>query len=272
MYTFRAISINRAGETVQAISAVGDSSMRTPAMEFETSVLGETRSATAAQTRFQRIHKVLRDRICLLDYMPGFQLGEEELAKEFGTSRTPIRRVLGRLESEGLIERRQGVGTIVTDVDPRALDQVYRLRLELASLMGRLAPMDCSEAHLALLQTYLARCGRLRQQRKPTEIARLTMDFCAALFSMIGNAPLREVTIRLYFQSSRFWLKSVPALDIEDEITHVERQIFDVIEALKVGDHAAVGDICRAHISMSYVRMTQDGQAGGDSPETKATA
>ena len=243
-------------------------------MDCEPNPLSEARSSTAAQARFQRIHKVLRERICLLDYAPGVQLGEEELAQEFGTSRTPIRRVLGWLESEGLIERRHGVGTIVTDVDLQSLEQVYRLRLELASLMGRLAPMQCSDAHLALLQTHLDRCGKLWQRRDPTEFARLNMDFCVALFSMIGNAPLREITERLYVQTSRFWLKSVPVIDIEDEISHFERQIHDVIEALKIGDHGAVGDICRAHISMSFMRMTQNSQdqTTSQSLANKATA
>ena len=230
------------------------------------SPIGEAGASTAAQARFHRIHKVLRERICLLDYEPGLQLGEEDLAREFGTSRTPIRRVLGWLESEGLIERRHGVGTIVTDVDLQSLEQVYRLRLELASLMGRLAPLRCGAADLALLQTHLARCGTLRQHRDPTEFSRLNMDFCVALFAMIGNAPLREITERLYFQTSRFWLKSVPVMDLEDEISHFERQIFDVIEALKVGDHASVGDICRAHISMSFMRMTQERPAQAAGP------
>ena len=75
---------------------------------------------TASKERFQRIHRALRDRICLLEYLPGQQLGEKELAEEFGTSRTPIRRVLGRLEAEGLIERRHGIGTIITEVHPDA--------------------------------------------------------------------------------------------------------------------------------------------------------
>ena len=210
---------------------------------------------TAAKERFQRIHRTLRDRICLLEYAPGSHLGEQELAREFGTSRTPVRRVLGRLEAEGLIERRHGVGTIVTAFDLQSLEQVYRLRLELASLMGRLAPLRCGEGELALLQSHLARSDDLASHPVPIAFARLNMDFNTDLFSMIGNAPLREVTQRLYYQTTRIWIKSVPALNFADELAHFERQMFDVIEALKVGDHGSVGDICRVHISMSFERM-----------------
>src|SRR3546814_2838391 len=58
-----------------------------------------------AQERFARIYHALRDRICLLEYPPGLRLSEEEIAQEFDVSRTPVRRVLARLESEGLVER-----------------------------------------------------------------------------------------------------------------------------------------------------------------------
>lgn len=218
---------------------------------------------TAAKERFQRIHRTLRDRICLLEYAPGSHLGEQELAREFGTSRTPIRRVLGRLEAEGLIERRHGVGTIVTAFDLQSLEQVYRLRVELASLMGRLAPLKCGERERTLLQSHLARSEDLERHPVPIAFARLNMDFNTDLYSMIGNAPLREVTERLYYQTTRIWIKSVPALNFANELAHFERQMFDVIEALKVGDHGSVGDICRVHISMSFERMRRHEIVGG---------
>ena len=95
----------------------------------------------SARARSERIYRTLRDRICLLDYPPGARLSEEELAQEFAISRTPIRRVLTRLEAEGLIGSVHGVGTIVTDVDIEELAQVYRLRMELAPLLGKLDPI-----------------------------------------------------------------------------------------------------------------------------------
>ena len=217
--------------------------------------IGDIAHRTAAKERFERIHRTLRDRICLLEYEPGSYLGEEELAREFGTSRTPVRRVLGHLEAEGLIERRHGVGTIVTEFDLESLEQVYRLRVELASLMGRLAALKCGTGSWHSSRPHLARCEALARHPEPAAFARLNMDFNTDLFSMIGNAPLRDITERLYFQSTRIWIKSVPAMNFADELAHFARQMFDVIEALKVGDHGSVGEICRVHISMSFERM-----------------
>ena len=97
-------------------------------------------SLPTARDRFDRMHTVLRNRICVLDYPPGTRLSEEDLAAEFGTSRTPLRRVLVRLEGEGLLQSVHGVGTFVTDVDIEALEQTYQLRMELAELLGVLGP------------------------------------------------------------------------------------------------------------------------------------
>jgi DNA-binding GntR family transcriptional regulator len=90
----------------------------------------------------------LRDRICLFEYPPGGRLSEEELAEEFSISRTPVRRVLGRVEVEGLIEARHGVGHIVTSVRLEELAQIYQLRMELAVLVGRLSPIPRAEEDL----------------------------------------------------------------------------------------------------------------------------
>src|SRR5438045_8251938 len=102
------------------------------------------RPISVSRERFERIYRTIRDRICLIEYEPGRRLAEEDLAREFGVSRTPVRRVLARLESEGLLESRHGVGTFVIDVDLDALLPVYQLRMELAGLMGKLDPLPRS--------------------------------------------------------------------------------------------------------------------------------
>ncbi len=213
------------------------------------------RPLSMSRERFERIYKAIRDRICLLEYQPGERLAEEELAREFHVSRTPIRRVLSRLESEGLLESRHGVGTFVTDVDIDSLAQVFRLRMELAELIGKLDPIPRSEADLARVRALLVRCDKLLKQPDPKAYARLNMDFFQELGAMVGNAPLREISERLYYLTTRIWLKSVPHLNLPDEIEVFRREMADILQAMEVGDLEAVGHIRRSHISMSVKRM-----------------
>ena len=213
------------------------------------------RPLSMSRERFERIYKTIRDRICLLEYQPGERLGEEELAREFNVSRTPIRRVLSRLEGEGLLESRHGVGTFVTDVDIDSLAQVFQLRMELAELLGKLDPIPRSEDDLARVRALLVRCDKLLRKPDPKAYARLNMDFFQELGAMVGNAPLREISERLYYLTTRIWLKSVPHLNLPDEITVFRREMADILQAMEVGDLEAVGHIRRSHISMSVKRM-----------------
>jgi DNA-binding GntR family transcriptional regulator len=210
---------------------------------------------TIARERFERVYNVIRNRICLLEYEPGARLGEEELAREFGVSRTPIRRVLSRLESEGLLESRHGVGTFVTTVDFDSLMQVYQLRMELAVLIGRLDPIPRSEEDLNRVRAILKKCDDMMPAPDSRAIALINVEFFHELAAMIGNQPLKEISERLYYLTHRIWLTSVPSLNLADEIIVFRRELADILAAMEIGDLESVGHIRRSHISMSVKRL-----------------
>ena len=217
----------------------------------------EEKPLSLARERFERIYNTIRDRICLLEYEPGARLGEEDLAREFGVSRTPLRRVLSRLEAEGLLESRHGVGTFVTDVDLDSLAQVFQLRMELAELIGKLDPLPRALEDIKRVQAIVVRCDELMKAPEPKAYARINMDFFQELAAMTGNLPLREISERLYYLTTRIWLKSVPHLNLRDEVIVFRREVADILAAMEVGDLEAVGFIRRSHISMSVKRMQQ---------------
>src|SRR3546814_16349540 len=87
--------------------------------------------------------------------------------------------------------------------------------------------------------------------------ARLNADFFYELSAMTGNGPLQEISERLYFQTFRIWLQSVPRLTLADEAAIFQREIADILDALRIGDLEAVGHIRRSHISMSFRRSEE---------------
>lgn len=214
-----------------------------------------------ARNRFARMHDEIRTRICLLDYAPGTRLSEETLAAEFGVSRTPLRRVLARLESEGLLASMHGVGTFVTDVTIAQLAQTYRLRLELAELIGKLDPVAPSPEILEAFRALSARSKDLLASPDPRIFAQLSMDYFLTLLQLTSNEPLRAISERLYFQTTRIWLKSVFAslIDLRDEVVIFDREIDDILRAVEMHDLHAAALIQRAHVSLSFVRMKSAG-------------
>lgn len=207
--------------------------------------------------RHAAMHAALRQRICLLDYPPGMQLSEIALANEFGTSRTPMRRVLARLEEEGLVQSVHGVGTIVTDANITELEQAYRLRLELTALTGVLDPVMPDALFLERLKDLIDRAGQMVASGTPKSFTQLDMDVFQALLELTENAPLRHVLERLYYQTKRLWLvRAIKAeLDLEEEYRVFLHELEAIHIALKSGDLTAVAQIQRAHISMSFNRL-----------------
>lgn len=216
-----------------------------------------TSKGSTSRERFDRIYSAIREKICLLEYRPGALLSEDELAQQFGVSRTPLRRVLSRLEAEGLVESQHGVGTIVTDFDDDTLKEVYQFRLELASLVGRLTPLARSEADLARMRTLAARGKRLAAAPSLTEFARLNLDYSLELTSMIGNRPLKETVQRLFFLAIRIWIKTLAEDRLKTEAGIFREEIEDVLKALELGDLESVGYLHRTHLSMSFARLRQ---------------
>lgn len=214
-------------------------------------------SKPSVRVRHAAMHREIRDRISLLDYPPGMRLSETELADEFGTSRTPLRRVLARLEDEGLLNSVHGVGTFVTNVDIDELEQVYRLRLELLELTARLDPVMPDQEFMDRLDALISRSNEIAQYDDPQEFTRLDMDVFHTLLDLTANEPLRLIMERLYYQTKRIWLKSAIAahLDLKDEFRIFHRELEDIREALATEDLEAAAHIQRAHISMSFKRL-----------------
>lgn len=212
-------------------------------------------SLSQQRRKFEMMYQVLRTRICLLDYTPGQRLSEETLAEEFGVSRTPLRRVLIRLEGEGLLKSVQSVGTIVTDVDIGELSQTYQLRMELAELIGRLSPVAVTPHLIGRFRDLLDQCDDLVARPDPRRFAQINMVFLHALLELTRNEPLRQISERLYYKTTRIWIKSIPHMDLAEEVHIFRREVADVLAAVEIGDLEAVGHIRRSHISMSFTRL-----------------
>ncbi len=209
------------------------------------------------EQRHLRIYKAIRERISLLQYTPGTVLSEAELAGEFNVSRTPIRRVLQRLHYEGLTDVRNGVGTIVKDIDLKTFKEIYDLRMHLAELTGELSPAEFTREQLDTLKQLLKNAKALRSKKDYEAYGRLCNDLEEVILSMIGSAPLREVTDLLYYRVSRIWFTFLPHLDWKEMVGFQEKEISALIDAIKRNDIKGVGHIRRISLHGILTSVSQ---------------
>ena len=227
---------------------------RTPSADSSKTSGGKT---DEGGTRFERIHAELRRRICLLDYPPGTVLSEVILAEEFSVSRTPIRRVLHKLEFEGLVQIKNGVGTIVTDIDLKTLKETYDLRMRLTELMGDLSPVPVTKVHLSQMDRLIARAEKLRKSRNVKGYGELATELQRTLSGLTGNVPLRETIDLFYYRVARIWFTYLPKLDWDDVLSAQVDELTEMREALARQDLVEVGRVRSLHLRGILVRISR---------------
>jgi len=92
---------------------------------------------------------------------PGDVLREEQLARELGTSRTPVREALIELRNEGLVEATATRRAVVRAYDASELHDIYALRAVLEGHAARLAAERATDATIRRLEASLDRFREL---------------------------------------------------------------------------------------------------------------
>lgn len=213
-----------------------------------------TAAASPKRVQAHTIHEQLRLRICLLDYQPGSMLKENELAAEFGVSRTPIREALQRLAIEGLVEVRNGVGTFVTLLSPSDLHDVYKVRIEIASLLGRIGLRPCSSADIEDIDKLILRIQNLKHSFSIREYWDINHQLHFAVSDLVANKAFRDVWDSFYFKGTRVWYGLAQTMT-EDAINLLTMETSDLRLAMQENDAEAIGLIKRNYISYSFQRI-----------------
>ena len=90
----------------------------------------------------------------------GVRLDEQELARRYGTSRTPIREALMQLSAAGLVEMRPRRGAVAVVPDAQRLMEMFEVAAEMEGMAARLAARRWTDADNKQLLAVHAACRR----------------------------------------------------------------------------------------------------------------
>jgi DNA-binding GntR family transcriptional regulator len=139
------------------------------------------------------VYDVLRERIRQGILPPGASIREVEIGRALGVSRTPVREALGRLATEGLLERMPHRGFRVTVPPPRDLFELYPVISVLDGVAARLAVPRLTSADLDRLEALNRELAEAigRNDIRASIVA--DQQFHALIAERSGNATLIEV-------------------------------------------------------------------------------
>ena len=104
---------------------------------------------------------IIRKRIINRELQPGQKIVEQELAKEFQTSRAPIREALRELENEGLVEYVRNAGCSVKEITFEESFEIYLMRANYEIMAVRLLGGKIPEETLQEMEKILERMKNL---------------------------------------------------------------------------------------------------------------
>ena len=200
--------------------------------------LAGPRSASAAAS------EVIRQAIVDGRLPPGRRLKEEELARELGMSRTPVREALLILESEGLVESIPRRGATVRTYAVGDLDDVYQLRALLEGYAARRAATRISEEDLARLDESCDRFDRLRGE-EVLDLVKENVRFHSVILEAAQSTRLAGlvrsvIEIPLVYKSF-YWYSAEQTLISQ----HYHRRL---ARALRSGDAERAELIMKEHV------------------------
>lgn len=204
------------------------------------------------------IYEKLRERILYLDYEPGSILKEQQLAKEFNVSRTPLRTVLFRLEWDHLLKVLPRTGIQVAEIELNRIMNVYQARLELEYITGRMAARQFTDDHYKRLSELRTNIDALTDQKAPEKMARLDFASKALFNEAAGNPYLTETSERLYALTFRLWYFNMLKMndaDWSNEVLAVKSELSDLTTVLNQKDATAVGDTRKKHLLKHLERI-----------------
>lgn len=121
---------------------------------------------------------------------PGQRLKEEELARQLGISRTPVREALLVLQAEGLVEAAPNRGATVRAHTAEDLDDLYQLRALLEGYAARRAALRMTDEAVAALWGSCERFEALVERGEVRDLVRENLFFHGAILDAAGSARL----------------------------------------------------------------------------------
>lgn len=208
------------------------------------SVETSDRQPEAAPLR-EQAYVALRDMLVTLEIPPGGPINEEQITRQLGFGRTPVRQALRRLEAERLVAIHPRRGTFATDLHITDLSQIAEIRLQLESHAASWAAQRATPANREVLTELLE-----EMQHAPGDDAATLMDLDSRMHRTIyqcAHNDYLEATLTEYHNlMARIWYLFADRLPAASQLMEDHAPL---VEAIIAGEHERARDLAAHHVT-----------------------
>ena len=156
----------------------------------------------AKKVSIENICDKLRDMLKTGDLKPDSRIVEQELAEEFGVSRTPIREAILRLANEGLLVSVPNLGTFVKRFSVGDVREMFEIREVLEGLAYRNAVERFDNSDRKELLGLATKTDNERANGNWNEAFRTDEKFHKFIIDHCGSEVLKKELSKFNFQTS----------------------------------------------------------------------
>jgi DNA-binding GntR family transcriptional regulator len=176
---------------------------------------------------------------------PTTWLREDELARAFKVSRTPVREALRRLADEGLVIKTMNHGTIVAPLSLEDILALYVVREDLEGIAARLAAVYCPPGLVDQLDEVGERMRKAAEKADVPALSRLNLEWHRVLREGADNTYLDRFLGQVEQAVRRMPSSTLGHPGRADEVV---REHDAVVRAIEARDGEAAERLARAHM------------------------
>lgn len=191
----------------------------------------------------------LREAIRNKSLTPGSSLVQEELAKNFGVSRNPVREALRMLVSEGLVEMTAGLGATVREMKLDDLVELYEMRIALEPIFAQNIVSQASRKDVANLRKIAENIEETDNVQRWTA---LNFEFHSILYDIGAKERARDILNSLLSAVQPYTLEHIEKLGGR---TQASQEHFLMIDSIESGDSKTLGKLFAQHLSSAKERL-----------------
>jgi len=142
-----------------------------------------------------RIAAALKEEILVGKYPPGVRIRQEDIAEQFGASRSPVREALRMLHADGLINLVAHTGAWIAELSLAECEEMYQIRERIEPLLLRLSIPNLSEDQINKLEKLTA---QLEKNKDIETFLKLDREFHLLTYAGAETALLEVMVQRLW--------------------------------------------------------------------------
>lgn len=192
----------------------------------------------------EQIVDFIKDAVVTGHLKPGERVPEQQIAENFGISRTPIREAFRQLESEGFITVTPRKGAVVSPITDKDVREFYEIKSLLEGFAAKTACSKLAPKDIKKLESLNLQMEKCAEKNDVKGFFRLDNQFHDIFLSGCGNEKLCNLVNHLVQQFERF---RVTSLSLPGRMEDSVKQHNEIIEAFKEGNQSLVETLVRAN-------------------------